>query len=432
MPSRRSTAQLGAKATRIREYQPALIRAKERRFAFESLATAPIIVDAVYERPPGGGAQREPISKMFPKIGSVPGIGNMGGFRAMAGQSFGTCRLLIITSSGEEADWPDVLDAERGVFTYFGDNRQPGKELHDTPKGGNRLLRDMFAAISAIEMRPKVPPSLIFTKANSYGSMRFRGLAVPSSTWDSGLVAIWRQTNGRRFQNYRAEFEILNCDEVPRPWLTAIQLGDLDTASRLAPTPWKRWVERGEVARLCAPRTIEHRTRGQQLPRADDVAGYAVLQELHSAFSVGGRWPAHDFEFVAAELFRLIEPRVQDLEVTRPTADGGRDAVGRLRIGGTASQSDGIYAEFALEAKAYGFKNGVGVSELSRLISRLRHRQFGVLLTTSYLSQQAYVELREDRHPVVVMSGVDIVEILRGHGIRSPAQVTQWLERILA
>jgi hypothetical protein len=31
-----------------------------------------------------------------------------------------------------------------------------------------------------------------------------------------------------------------------------------------------------------------------------------------------------------------------------------------------------------------------------------------------------------------VISGVDIVEVLRGHGIRSPAQVTQWLERILA
>lgn len=424
-------AQNSANVTRIREYQPSLIRAQERRFAFESLATAPIIVDAVYERPPGGGAQREPISKMFPRVGTAPGIGNMGGFRAMAGQSFGDCRMLVLTSSGDEADWPDVLDAERGIFTYFGDNRKPGKELHDTPKGGNRLLRDIFTAISAIDLRPKVPPVLVFTKADSKGSMRFRGLAVPSSTWDSGLVAIWRQTNGRRFQNYRAEFEILNCNEVPRPWLTAIQLGDLGTAARLAPTPWKRWVERGEVARLCAPRTIEYRTREQQLPQEDDAAGYAVLKALHGAFSAGGRWPAHDFEFIAAELFRFIEPRVQDLEVTRPTADGGRDAVGRLRIGGTESQSDGIYAEFALEAKAYGLKNGVGVSELSRLISRLRHRQFGVLLTTSYLSQQAYIELREDRHPVVVISGVDIVEVLRAKGIRSPAQVAQWLEKIL-
>ncbi|MCP1762460.1 O-acetyl-ADP-ribose deacetylase (regulator of RNase III) [Bradyrhizobium japonicum] len=36
-----------------------------------------------------------------------------------------------------------------------------------------------------------------------------------------------------------------------------------------------------------------------------------------------------------------------------------------------------------LEAKCYGSGNSVGVREMSRLISRLRHRQFGVLVTTS-------------------------------------------------
>jgi hypothetical protein len=33
-----------------------------------------------------------------------------------------------------------------------------------------------------------------------------------------------------------------------------------------------------------------------------------------------------------------------------------------------------------------------GVREMSRLISRLRHRQFGVLVTTSYVDNQAYRE----------------------------------------
>jgi Restriction endonuclease len=46
-------------------------------------------------------------------------------------------------------------------------------------------------------------------------------------------------------------------------------------------------------------------------------------------------------------------------------------------------------------------ESGVGVKELSRLISRLRHRQFGILVTTSYLGHQAYEELRSDRHPVL-------------------------------
>jgi hypothetical protein len=49
-------------------------------------------------------------------------------------------------------------------------------------------------------------------------------------------------------------------------------------------------------------------------------------------------------------------------------------------------------------ASCHAPENGVGVKELSRLISRLRHRQFGILVTTSFLGHQAYQELRSDRH----------------------------------
>lgn len=58
--------------------------------------------------------------------------------------------------------------------------------------------------------------------------------------------------------------------------------------------------------------------------------------------------------------------------------------------------ADPVAVEFALEAKCYAPGHGVGVRETSRLISRLRHRQFGVLVTTSHLDRQAYKEIRED------------------------------------
>jgi Restriction endonuclease len=68
-----------------------------------------------------------------------------------------------------------------------------------------------------------------------------------------------------------------------------------------------------------------------------------------------------------------------------------------------AFADDPVYAEFSLEAKCYqpGFDgkvvNTIGVREVSRLISRIRHRQFGVLVTTSVVAPQAYEEVREDR-----------------------------------
>src|SRR3954451_14656635 len=109
---------------------------------------------------------------------------------------------------------------------------------------------------------------------------------------------------------------------------------------------------------------------------------------------------------------------------TRRSADGGRDAYGWYHVG---PDGDRIRLEWSLEAKLYGPGTSVGVRETARLISRLRHREFGVFVTTSYLTRQAYEELRGDQHPVVVIAARDIAELLRRHGQSTPAEVEVWL-----
>ena len=69
---------------------------------------------------------------------------------------------------------------------------------------------------------------------------------------------------------------------------------------------------------------------------------------------------------------------------------------------------------------------------MSRLISRLRHRQFGILVTTSYVNLQAYREIKEDQHPIIVISGADIVALLRNDGYSHPDSVQTWLEQNFA
>ena len=113
-------------------------------------------------------------------------------------------------------------------------------------------------------------------------------------------------------------------------------------------------------------------------------------------------------------VFQAIYSNVDRIDVTRPWRDGGRDAVGDYLLGPDA---DPVAVEFALEAKCYAPGHGVGVRETSRLISRLRHRQFGVLVTTSHLDSQAYKEIREDGHPVIVLAGRDITDILKKSGL---------------
>ena len=50
-------------------------------------------------------------------------------------------------------------------------------------------------------------------------------------------------------------------------------------------------------------------------------------------------------------------------------------------------------------------------------------RQFGVLVTTSYVARQAYKEIREDTHPVIIISGKDIVETLKKAGVADHASL---------
>jgi len=258
-----------------------------------------------------------------------------------------------------------------------------------------------------------IPLFFIFQRhptSNSSRSMQFKGLAVPGLpglTATEDLVAVWKTTAGQRFQNYRSTFTILDIAVIERAWLLDIIDGTPDT--KRAPKAWLDWRRRGHYSPLTSEPTTVIRFVEEQTPR--NPLQESILELVFSHFE---ETPIR-FEAFAAKNFQLHDQRVIVDEVTRSVIDGGRDAIGRYLIG---LPDDPVYAEFALEAKCYrppirGERpNTVGVKEVARLISRLLHRQFGVLVTTSVVARQAYEEVRRDRHPVVFLCGKDIAEIL--------------------
>jgi hypothetical protein len=231
------------------------------------------------------------------------------------------------------------------------------------------------------------------------------------------LVAIWRSADGSRFQNYRATFSVLDVPQVSRAWLNDVLSGDVATSN--APERWLEWRRTGVPKRLVAPRSIVHRSREQQLPRS--AAEVKLLDAIHRHFSPD----PYEFEGFATAIWSMIAPAAYETRITQRSRDGGRDALGFYRIG---PDTDPIKLEFALEAKCYEPLKAVGVKEMSRLISRLRHRQFGVMVTTSYVHKQAYDEVRVDEHPIVIVSGGDIIATLRDRGLAHPARLRDWLE----
>ncbi len=378
---------------------------------FSALAESDLVIDATYKGGRSGNSGDDPLNALMK-------VSLMGGFRYRG--SLDALEVVVLTTTLNDPEWPDAIDRDTGVFTYYGDNKKPGRALHETPRHGNEILRQLFdMAHGGPDRRVKLPPIFVFASAGTWRDVIFIGLVVPGTAdlrASEDLVAIWKTAGGRRFQNYRARFTILDIPAISREWINDIIARNAHSPN--APSPWKAWIDHGEQKPLLATRSIEHRRKHEQVPSDDD--GRAIIKIIHDWFS--GR--PHDFEKCAAVIAKLMLPDVASLDLTRPSRDGGRDATGQLRIGiGQAS----ILVDFAIEAKCYAPGSSVGVREISRLISRLRHRQFGILVTTSYLDSQAYQEIKEDQHPIIVIAAIDILGLLRANGRADVHSVREWL-----
>ena len=392
----------------------------QKVFEYDSLAQAPLVVDAVYRGGPQSTFAAEPLSIL------LPGIGNQGGFRpANLDRSSLECSYVAVYTSGKELEWPDFLDTKTGLFRYYGDNRQPGSNLHETKRGGNLLLRSMFDKLHT-ERQTEIPPFFLFESAGRGRDVRFLGLAAPGSqhiSSDRDLVAFWRSLNGLRFQNYEAYFTVLDLGEetISREWIDALYKKD-PIATKLAPSCWKSFIRHGRdgIHPLKAEPAKKTRSRSEQLPKSK--AGADLVRTIYEHYKPN----AYGFEACAAELVSLMDGNFADFELTRPWRDGGRDAVGEYRIG---PPGHALSVDCALEAKCYGERNRVGVREMSRLISRIRYRQFGIMVTTSVVNDQAYKEVVDDGHPILIISARDIADILISRGITSE-NIDSWLDGV--
>ena len=380
----------------------------QKRVAFKDLSNCDLEIDCIYEGDVSLKVAGDPIHKLLPGLGNVSGIRYISLKRVS-----GFCALV---SSGSEMEWPDNLDQINGLLTYYGDNREPGYGLHD--KDGNRYFREMFEKTHDLN-RGVVRPFFYFEKFSKRDYI-FRGLCVPGASSYSqkeDLTAIWNSTNKMRFQNYKAIFSVLNIDKISRKWINDIIVGDL--LSENCPSPYLNWVKTGVYNNLKSNNSRKWRNKFEQIPTENKEL--EIIKTLHLFF----KDDPYRFEECAGKLFELMDKNVASWGVTQMARDGGRDVIGKYRIGTVDNE---VIVDFAIEANCLELDSGVGVKGSSRLISRIKNRQFGVLVTTSYLGSQPYQEILEDGHPILVIAAIDIVKILKENvGIHNVIQLNQWL-----
>lgn len=380
---------------------------------FSKLKEANLIIDEIYCGGSASNIGAEVLSKLT-------GCGNSKGFRPVNNKKTKKNAYCILFSTGEHEDWKDYLDTELGRFVYYGDNNKEGNSLHGTRKDGNEILRNCFGKLKNDD-RKNIMPFFIFKKEKlkTKRDVRFLGLAIPGDnrlSEEEQLVSVWSQHDGKRYQNYRAVFSILNVGEIDRRWLDDLKNGVEN--SQYAPKEWIKWQETGKCTYLTSKKVVNYRKKKEQIPQNKE--DLKMIEEIYNYFP-----DACDFEACAAQIAQLMDKNIISFQLTRAVKDGGRDAIGKYRIGVDKSN---ILVEFALEAKRYQLNDSVGVKETSRLISRIRHREFGILVTTSYVDLQAYKEIVEDNHPIIIISAIDIVEILKKAGIKTSKDVKEWLK----
>lgn len=124
----------------------------------------------------------------------------------------------------------------------------------------------------------------------------------------------------------------------------------------------------------------------------------------------------------------MDDKRFQNYEAYFTVLDTGAKPISRKWIE-SLIYSHEHNLDCALEEKLYDEKNGVGVRQMSRLISRIRYRQIGLLVTTNYVDTQAYKKIVEDGHPILIVTVSDIASILRKADINS-SNIDKWLDSI--
>lgn len=390
---------------------------------FNDLKDSDLYIDCVYKGGKNNNVGDDPLSKLL-------GTGNSGGFRKRKRDDDNSkFAFIALYTSMEELEWPDYLDVETGVFRYYGDNRKPGNDLLNTKNKGNKLLEDVFKMLNTNNYED-IPPFFVFKKVGNGRDIKFLGLAAPGNpkiSPDKDLVAFWRTIDDNRFQNYEAYFTILNTsiEPISKKWINAL-IHDHKNSLQYAPECWRRFIKYGRngIKPLLAPKSIFIPSKYDQLQ--SDIDGMAVLDEIRKFYKTN----PYGFEFCSTDIIKKMDQHFVDFTLTRPWRDGGRDALGFYMIDtGSMSPNKPLKFECSLEAKCYSKDNQVGVKQMSRLISRIRYRQFGIMVTTGSVNKQAYQEVVEDGHPILIITASDIASILKRNSINKN-NVNEWLKSL--
>ncbi len=323
--------------------------------------------------------------------------------------------LILVTNeitSGQLNPWDDIVDLSNAEILYWGDAKaDPRKKIDDFK--GNAVLRKIYDFILT-GPRELVPPILHFSKPKK-GIVKFNGLCVLDR-----LDISWFDDHGKPTRNYHAKLTVLDCEEVWVEWLHHRVVSEsvitLDHHKR-CPESWLKYKKGNKK-----PIDIwmkEVRSESQQMPQKNSDEDKILHQLI--------KLEPYDFEKAIVSLFQQMTEITHHVSHTRATGDGGFDFYGTFKL----PRPLGYEIHFRGEVKRYSRSTAVDPKAVSRLVARLSRQEYGIFVTTSYFTIQAQKEVLSDGYPVHLISGADLVFILKHLRLISKGKIrADWLEAV--
>lgn len=335
------------------------------------------------------------------------------------GQSFSRIPAFIFHSNpykrgAEITPWVDIIEPDEGYCLFHGDNRTPSR----TPVSsrGNSRFVQCLQLYADPALRKFAPPVLVFQQVEFNGSRRgyrrFCGYGVPIRS----VLATHKASRGDYFTNLVVEMVLFKLESenetFPWKWIDARRnrAMDADAALRFAPSAWKEWVRRGDLAiegcrRLVARQTIVAKSE-QAVTSSDERK--ILLEVLHYH-----REKKHEFEGLASFVAqRVLGPQCIRGWVTKRSGDGGIDFICRQDVGDPADRLSRTSAVVLGQAKCVGPDAEIGGHALARVVARLQRGWIGVFVTTGLFSAKAQLELSQDKYPIVLINGRRLARVL--------------------
>jgi len=317
-----------------------------------------------------------------------------------------------------ETPWQDIFDPDNGHIRYYGDNKTSGRDPASC-RGNSALLAAHagHVGVSRAERERAIP--LVFLRRVPFGTRRkgyarFEGFGLIGGV--ERVVQRGDSSDGS-FSNYAFDFVVLDLaaeNEVfPWSWINLRRNSEATIAETLtsAPAAWRTWISGGPAAIPRLRRRVARRfvqARADQLPIAGSEED-GILEAIYKAFD--GR--KVEFEGLAAWVAERVlcgSGRYRHFGVTRASADGGVDFVGRLDIGDGFGQAKLVVLGQAKCETPRAPTNGLDVA---RTVARLRRGWIGVYVTTSFFSDRTQQEVLQDRYPVLLINGRRLAEEVR-------------------